>query len=432
MEKLKELGNRALAIPVGIAVILFCVLGLAMAPMMHMSPKSMPMAIVNLDEGADLPTGEHLVAGDLIEENIQEMIDENSGGGEAPLAFTALGSRAELDERIADYYGAIVIPADFTEKQMAGTTALATTLGQGIQELMASQQQAQTAAPAATAMAVATQAGPDAAAQAQQAAQAAMAEKMQGVIQDAVTAQQEADKPSIELVANTAKSPIFANTLQSSLGTALASKGVEVEVTAIGDAGDDASPLAGIIGVQMSVMPLMILSLAMSLIAFVVTRLQDDERTRASKARTAGVQVGYAVAASLVAATAAYGIVAWFGGMAVPAQAILLLWLASFCIMLANLGLLGISIPLGAVVMVCVFALGMGTAVLPPEMLPSFWADWVCPWAPQVAIGDAMRNIIYLNGEAFEVGIPRLLAWGCVGLAALAIGIFIPSRKKDA
>lgn len=106
------------------------------------------------------------------------------------------------------------------------------------------------------------------------------------------------------------------------------------------------------------------------------------------------------------------------------------LGLASACIMLANLGLLSVSIPLGALVMLCVFALGMGTAILPPEMLPAFWADWVCPWAPQVAIGDGMRNIIYLGGGAFDVGVPRLLAWGCVGLAALVISVFIPSRKK--
>lgn len=61
------------------------------------------------------------------------------------MAFTTLDSHDELDEHIADYSGAIVIPVDFTEKQMAGSAALATTLGQGIQKLMASQQQAQAA-----------------------------------------------------------------------------------------------------------------------------------------------------------------------------------------------------------------------------------------------------------------------------------------------
>ncbi|ACV23816.1 hypothetical protein [Slackia heliotrinireducens] len=208
----------------------------------------------------------------------------------------------------------------------------------------------------------------------------AAAESVQGIIQDAVSAQQDAEKPTVELVVNTVKSPIFANTVQSSMAGALAGAGINVEVTSVGEASEDASPLSGMIGVQMAVMPLMVLSLTMSLIAFVVLHVQDTERTHASKARMTGIQVAYALVASLVAALAAFGIVSWLRGLGVPAQAILLLWLASFCIMLANFGLLSISIPLGALVMVCVFALGMGTAILPPEMLPTFWADWVYPW----------------------------------------------------
>lgn len=432
MEKLKEVGYRALAIPFVIALVLLCVLGLAVAPMMHMQPREMPLAIVNLDEGASLPNGEHLVAGDLIEENIQKMIDESSGSDVSPMKFTPLSSREDLDENIADYYGAIVIPADFTEKQMAGSTALATTLGQGVRDLMQSQLQAQQAAPDAAAIAAA-QANPAAAAalaQAQEQAQSALAEKMQGIIQGAVAASQDASKPTIELVANTAKSPLFANTMQSSLGTALASKGIDVEITSVGEVPEGANPLSGMLGVQMAVMPLVMLSLIMSLIAFVVTRLLDSERTRATKMRTAGILIAYTSVASLAAASAAYGVVAWFGGAGVPAQAILLLWLASACIMLANLGLLSLSIPLGALIMISVFALGMSTAILPAEMLPTFWTHWVHPWAPQVSIGDAMRNIIYMDGGAFDVGVARLLTWGGVGLLGLLGATFIPSRKK--
>lgn len=426
MDKIKSLGKRALAAPFGIAILLFCVLGLAVAPMMHMAPKNMPIAIVNLDKGAELPTGETLVAGDLVEENIQELVDENADGDVPPMAFTSLASRTELDEGIADYYAAIVIPEDFTEKQLAGNMALAASLGEGLQDVMAAQQ---AAASDPTAIAL-LQANPEAAAELQQQAQAALASKMQVVVQDAIAAQQDADKPTVELVANTAKSPIFANTMQSSMTAKLAQAGVQVEVTTVGDAADDANPLSGILGVQMMVMPMMILSLIMSLLVFAITRIQDEERTRESKARTAGMQVGVSAAASLVAALAAYGIVAWCGGLQIPAQAIPLLWLASFCIMLANIGLLSVSIPLGALIMVCAFALGMGTAILPPEMLPQFWSDWVFPWAPQVAIGDGVRNIIYLGGGAFDVGVPRLLAWGCVGLVALVIGVLMPSKKS--
>lgn len=427
MDKLKELGNRAFAIPFAIALLIFCVLGLAIAPMLHMSPKNMPVAVVNLDEGAELPTGETFVAGDQIVDNIDELVSENSDEGDAPIKFTVLKSREELDASIDEYYGALVIPADFTERQMAGNTALASTLGEGIQELMAG---SAAGAPDGAAAAAAAQANPEAAAQAQQQAQAQMAAKMQGIILDAVTAQQDADKPKIELVVNTVKSPVFANTLQSSVATMLAQRGVEVEVTSIGNAAEDANPISGMMGVQMMVMPLFIMSLIMSLIAMIVTWLPAQAEGRQGKTHAAGKQVGFTIVASLVAATLAYGIVAWIGGIEVPATAILFLWLASACIMLANIGLLDLALPLGVLVMICTFALGMGTAVLPPEMLPDFWANWVVPWAPQAAIGDGIRNIMYLDGGAFDVGVTRLLAWGCVGIVALIAAVFAPSRKQ--
>jgi hypothetical protein len=144
------------------------------------------------------------------------------------------------------------------------------------------------------------------------------------------------------------------------------------------------------------------------------------------------MQVMFAAVASLVAATLSYGVVAWLGGIETPATVILFLWLASFCVMLACIGLCRLALPLGLIAMLCVFALGMGTAVLPAEMLPTFWADWVVPWAPQVAIGEGLRNIILLNGGAFDVGCVRLIIWGCVGLAALLLAIAIPSHPHKA
>ena len=432
-ELLAKLGKRAYAIPFVIALLIFCLLGCAIAPMMHMAPRNVPVAVVNLDQGATLPTGETMVAGDLIVEHLDEAVASAANGSdEAPMAFTVLASRAELDAAMeaGEYYGAIVIPRDFTEKQMAGNTALAATLASGLQSVMADQQQAQAASGAAAALAA--QSDPAAAAIAQQQAQAALAERVQGVVASAVTAQQTADKPSVELVVNTAKSPLFANTMQSSMTTALAAQGIEVEVTSIGKSAESANPISGIMGIQMMVMPLFIMSLVMSLLAMAFTWMPLGNATRAEKGKAAGIQMGYCAIASLAAATLAYGVVAWIGGIEVPTTAILFLWVASFCIMLANIGLCDLALPLGVVVMLCVFALGMGTAVLPPEMLPSFWANWVVPWAPQEAIGEGLRNIIYLDGGAFDVGMPKLLAWGCAGLIALVLAIVVPSRKQKA
>jgi hypothetical protein len=433
--RIQVLGKRAYAIPFVIALVIFCVLGTAIAPMMRMAPTEMPVAIVNLDNGAQLPTGDTLVAGDLVVEALQEAASEAAGDdGEAPMAWTELSSRAELDDALAggEYYGAIVIPADFTQSRMTGQTALIATLSEGLSGLMAAQQQAAATAAQQASAAIATGAAASATTQVDPvAAQAAIAQQLQGVITDAVAAQTAADKPKIELVVNTVKSPIFANTMQTTIGTVLAQQGIEVEVTSIGEIASDANPLAGILGVQMMVMPLFIMSLAMSIVVVLIGRFSAG-KTCAEKGKSAGMQVMFAAVASLVAATLSYGVVAWMGGIETPATAILFLWLASFCVMLACIGLCKLSLPLGLIVMLCVFALGMGTAVLPAEMLPAFWADWVAPWAPQVAIGEGLRNIILLNGGAFDVGCGLLVVWGCVGLAALLLAIAVPSRPHKA
>jgi hypothetical protein len=363
-ERIQALGQRAYVIPLGIALIIFCVLGTAITPMLRMAPAEMPVAVVNLDEGAQLPTGNTVVAGDLVVQGLSTAAANAANpDGKAPMAWTELSSRADLDTALAagEYYGAVVIPADFTTTRLAESTT--------------------------------------------------------------------DSKPTVELVVNTVKSPIFANTLQTSIGTALAQQGIEVKVTSIGQVADGANPLAGILGVQMIVMPLFIMSLVMAIVVALIGRVRA-EASRVGRAKSVMIQLGFAVVASLVVATLSYGVVSWLGGLQTPATAIWFLWLASLSIMLVGIGLCNLALPVGAIVMIGVFALGMSTAVLPPEMLPSLWANWVVPWAPQVAIGDGLRNIIFMSGSAFEVGLGRLVAWGSVGLVALLLAVIIPTRSR--
>lgn len=61
---------------------------------------------------------------------------------------------------------------------------------------------------------------------------------------------------------------------------------------------------------------------------------------------------------SLLVAVLVYGIVVWFGGVSVGAHVICYLWLASLSIMLVNIGLCDLFLPIGALLMLTVFALG--------------------------------------------------------------------------
>lgn len=48
----EKLGKKALALPIGICIVLCCVLSLALGPLLRAEPSNVPFAIVNLDKGA--------------------------------------------------------------------------------------------------------------------------------------------------------------------------------------------------------------------------------------------------------------------------------------------------------------------------------------------------------------------------------------------
>ncbi len=109
-ERIQTLGKHAYAIPFVIALVVFCVLGTAIAPLLRMAPQEMPVAIVNLDEGAQLPTGDTLVSTTHNYMGIICTYDENYGG-----------------MRIYDYedtMSELIIPAEINGEPVAYITGL--------------------------------------------------------------------------------------------------------------------------------------------------------------------------------------------------------------------------------------------------------------------------------------------------------------------
>ena len=79
-----------------------------------------------------------------------------------------------------------------------------------------------------------------------------------------------------------------------------------------------------------------------------------------------------------------------------------------------------------------VFLCGMMTGVLPAEMLPTFWADWIQPWAPQHFVGDGVRDILYRGTDLMPHGTGGLLAIGGTGLVLLVVAGLLPRRPHGA
>ena len=98
--------------------------------------------------------------------------------------------------------------------------------------------------------------------------------------------------------------------------------------------------------------------------------------------------------------------------------------------MLALVGLTDACLPVGALFAITVFAVGMGTAMLPAELMPTFWADWVFPWAPQAHLGQGVRTIVYCGQNPGMADAGPLMVFAVIGIAALLLAAGLATAKS--
>lgn len=95
------------------------------------------------------------------------------------------------------------------------------------------------------------------------------------------------------------------------------------------------------------------------------------------------------------------------------------------------LGAFSIASWLGALVGLVVVVFGMMTALLPQEVLPSFWANGIYPWVPQPFIATGLRDILYMGAGALPRGTGGLVIYGVIGLALLVGSAFVRPRSRS-
>lgn len=113
--KQKQVWLGLLAITVVVTILAFANFGSTMSPL----PQNMPVALVMQDTGAKLPTGQEMNFGKLIQEKLTA--GTTPTGDPSPVVFTVLDSeQAALDALDRQtYYGAVVLPADMTQKLLS-------------------------------------------------------------------------------------------------------------------------------------------------------------------------------------------------------------------------------------------------------------------------------------------------------------------------
>ena len=380
----EKLGRARYVVPVAIVLVMSCFLSLMFYPMAHIQMENLPFAVLNLDEGVKTSQGTLNVGQTMVDGLTSEADNEASEEDDSstPIAWTCLTSEDELGEALEDneYYGALVIPAGYTQATLATQQA----------KEQANDEQ---------------DAGTDACADAQETA-------------------------SLTVYLDNAKSPLVATMMQSSIASMFSQQGLSVDVQVIhaGSTSSSSSTTSlsgGSMSLSMSVTPVYILSMLGSIM---MVNALGVKRGASRKERAQGIarQAVYAVGLSLLISMAQTVVLTCVAGVEAPATVVLFYWLVSACIMLFLLGAANIAMPLGYLCGMLMQGLCIMCAMYPREMLPEFWQDWVYPWAPHRFIGEGVRQVLYMGSSAWNEGTQALAVFALVGIALLVIAVVVP------
>lgn len=420
----KQLKSPKVLAPLGVICVLLTLWGCMFYPMLHVTPKNIPFAILSLDRGAKTAAGT-VNAGKMMVQKITSAT--SASGGDSPIAWTEFKTRSALDKAMNDndYYAAVVISKDFTAKQVAAKQAQTQAIAKQVQAQMEAsmkaqaQAQAQGVSPNATAQNGASAASPSAGTSSQ-------APSSPSALAQPTTAAK--GMPTVTIITNGAKNPTVTQNITASITSTLKQAGVNVKTSAVHDY-DLGNASGAAMLAQLTVAPTILMSAVCTLIMYLMTRPRRGA-SRKERLITVGVQVCYAAVLSLCVAGATCFLLTVVGGMTIPVGVVLpYLWICSFCLMLLALGMATIALPLAALAILTVM-FTMSTGYTAFEVLPAFWQDWIYPWTPARYIADGIRSIVFLGQGAFNSTLVPLAVCAAIGLVAGGIGLAVHCGRK--
>ncbi|WP_164546441.1 YhgE/Pip domain-containing protein [Corynebacterium hylobatis] len=292
-----------------------------------------------------------------------------ASGADGMLAWQSLDSQETLDEALEnnDIYAALVVPSDFSESQ--------------------------------------------------------------------VMARQGAGEVSpLTLIVNEGKHPMVSAQLSGSIDELTAGIDVPVEVEAYNE-------IPASLGLSATVLPMlfMILVYLASYVGGIVIRStfplyagETAQTQTPSKGRGAATQLGLAVLTATIVGTVSAGVLSAFApdlDFSFTGAAVFLA-IASFALMTLVIGSINWLGMAGMIVPVAVLLLGLGTANLPYEFLPSFWQDWVYPWNPLRFLAEGSRALMFQSAGWWNPATLGLIVTGVVGVALVGTSVLKPAKKE--
>ena len=162
--------------------------------------------------------------------------------------------------------------------------------------------------------------------------------------------------------------------------------------------------------------PLWISSLIGSVLLFTLGR----KETYTAKGRLLDklIRLGFIAVASIVVGFLAPNLVNWILGVSVEnyTQTAWFLTIGAFAFMTLIFGTISWLGIVGAPLFVLMLFFGLPILSLAPEMLGSFYTQWILPWLPMRMLYDGIKNMLFFNQGLWNSGTKDLVVVATVGV----------------
>jgi YhgE/Pip-like protein len=380
-----------LASPI-IALAIIFIFSLTLFPSVQPQPKNLPIAIVNMDEGAEIPNQPKINMG----QTMVEMIQKNSATpkNEETVVKWVLVKNAEQVQKGLDnqeYYGALVIPKEFSAKQAS----------------------LRTPSPSAPELEIFINQGMNTA------ASTVAGQVLNGIIDNMnnMVRQQLLDGFKAQGVNLTPEQT-------ASLVAPIAKTVTNVNEVGTNSANGN-SPVS-------LFQPLWMASLAMAAI-LIISISNLPITTRKESLMTKIGQIAMGAIGALVIGFGLTWIADGMVGLNIPdfMNTALFLAITSFCFFLmisAVLSLVGMK---GIAIFVLMLFFGAPLLALAPEMMSPFYREWIYSWLPMRFMIKGLREIFFF-GKGLSWDIVSVLVWIGIGSMMVILGtVFKPNKMKE-
>ena len=398
MDKLKN-SNKIFLVPILFVIVFTLIMLPAFSPIVKVEPNNMPIGLVINDEGEMGQTIENQIS-----ENAPDMV-----------SFTSYDSVDEMEDAMdqRDIYGAIELPADFSENIMSLQSAEMTKanvniyVNEGASAMAASQ--IETALNNMVSM---------------------MNQQISKQIVSGIETKTEEMKSQLQpvLEAQGSDSPLqglsnMISPISPDMVDAI-SNPIESEVIKVNEAGSLANiPMA-----------FLTFTWIISIVGAVMLYFSDNGKRFNSLGQKYSFNLVQSIAPFVYALTAGY-FATWFSTLIMDIQyesfntmaLYLSLVIAAFMLMIFAV-LKWLKLP-SIVLFVLLMFFSIAAIQLPPEMLPDFYRDYIYPWVPLRIYADGLKEILFFSKE-LNNGYSMIFVWIIItSLIVIWLKNFIEKKK---